>query len=137
MTLQPYLTFDGRCEEALEFYRKTLDARVETLMRFKDHPPAMAQCEGPPPPADKVMHACVRIGDSTFMASDGGCMGKAAFQGFSLAYSAKDDADARRRFEALADGGKVHMPLAPTFFASSFGIVADKFGVSWMVVANA
>ena len=140
MPLQPYLFFDGRCEEALEFYRKTLGAEVQMLMRFKDSPESGAEggaeCAGVKPPADKVMHACIRIGDATLMASDGASRGKPVFQGFSLAYTAKDDADAKRRFEALADGGQVQMPLANTFFASSFGMVADKFGVSWMVVTE-
>lgn len=136
MQLQPYLFFDGRCEEALAFYSRALGARIENMMRFRDNPDPNAQCNGVKPPADKVMHACVRIGDAMVMASDGRCGGKPAFQGFSLSYTAKDDAEAKRRFEALADGGQVQMPLGKTFFASSFGMVADKFGVSWMIIAN-
>ena len=93
-------------------------------------------CNGVKPPADAVMHACVRIGEGFIMASDGAARGKPAFQGFSLSYTAKDDAEARRRFEALADGGQVQMPLAKTFFASSFGMVTDKFGVSWMILTE-
>ena len=134
MQVQPYLMFDGRCEEAVEFYRKALGAKVEALMRFRDSPDPAA-CTGVAP--DKVMHACLRIGETAVMASDGQCQGKPRFDGFSLAITAVDDEDARRRFAALADGGQVQMPLAKTFFASSFGMVADKFGVSWMIVANA
>ena len=133
MQAQPYLMFDGRCEEALEFYRQALGARVEALLRFKDSPdPQMCAAA----PAEKVMHSCFRIGDTAVMASDGQCQGKASFQGFSLAITAADDADAKRRFDALADGGQVQMPLGKTFFASSFGMVADRFGVSWMIVSQ-
>ena len=137
MQVQPYLVFEGRCEEALEFYRKALGAEIEMMMRFKDAPepppPGMA-----PPPADKVMHACFRVGDTAILASDGQCAGggKSQFAGFSLALSAKDDADAKRKFGALAEGGQVRMPITSTFFASSFGVVADRFGVSWMVLAG-
>ena len=133
MQVQPYLMFDGRCEEAVEFYRKALGAKVEALIRFKDSPESQA-CVGAP--GDKVMHACLRIGETAVMASDGQCQGQPRFQGFSLSISAADDEDAKRRFAALADGGQVQMPLGKTFFASSFGMVADKFGVSWMIVAN-
>jgi PhnB protein len=133
MQVQPYLMFDGRCEEALEFYRQALGARVEALLRFKDSPdPQMCAAA----PAEKVMHSCFRIGDTAVMASDGQCQGKASFQGFSLAITADDDADAKRRFDALTDGGQVQMPLGKTFFASSFGMVADRFGVSWMIVTE-
>lgn len=135
MKIEPYLFFNGRCEEALEFYRKTLGAEVLMMMRFKDAPEPPP---GPKPPADKVMHACVRIGESQVMASDGMQPdGKPSFSGFSLAYEAKDEADAKRRFDALAAGGQVQMPLGETFFAKAFGAVADKFGVSWMVIAGA
>ena len=103
-------------------------------MRFKDSPEPMP---GGAPPGDKVMHACVRVGDTTLMASDGSCNGKASFQGFSLALNAKDEAEAKRLFSTLAEGGQVQMPLAKTFFAAAFGVVADRFGVSWMVVADA
>jgi len=133
MQVQPYLFFDGRCEEALQFYSKHLGAKVEMLMRNKESP------QPPPPgmnaPGEKVMHAALRIGDTQLLASDGYCTGKPRFEGFSLALTARDDAEAKRLFNALADGGKVNMPLAPTFFASSFGMVADRFGVGWMVMA--
>jgi PhnB protein len=133
MQVQPYLMFDGRCEEAIEFYRKALGAEVQALIRFKDSPDAASCANGN---GDKVMHTCLRIGETAVMASDGQCTGKPGFQGFSLSVTAADDAEARRRFAALADGGQVQMPLSKTFFASSFGIVADRFGVSWMIVAN-
>jgi PhnB protein len=135
MQVQPYLMFDGRCEEALEFYRKALGAEVQALMRFKDSPDPNACIPGIS--GDKVMHACFRIGDTAVMASDGQCQGQPRFQGFSLSISVDNDEAAKRRFAALADGGQVQMPLAKTFFASSFGMVADRFGVSWMIVANA
>lgn len=133
MQVQPYLCFEGRCEEALEFYHKSLDAKVEMLMRFKESPdPGM--CPGGAATGDKVMHACLRIGDTAVMASDGNCAGKPSFQGFSLSITARDEAEAERRFASLADGGQVQMPLARTFFSPSFGMVADRFGVSWMVI---
>jgi PhnB protein len=132
MQLQPYLNFDGRCEEALEFYRSALGAEVTALMRFKEAPdPSMVS----PGSADKVMHARMRIGDSIVMASDGRCMGKPGFQGISLSIEAENDAQAERLFGALSDGGQVQMALAKTFFASTFGMVADRFGVNWMVIA--
>lgn len=141
MRVEPYLFFDGRCEEALDYYRAALGAEVTMLMRFKDAPPSdqppTEDCPGPPAgSADKVMHASFRIGDATLMASDGNCQGKPRFEGISLSLSLADDAEAERLFAALADGGQVQMPLGPSFFASRFGMVADRFGVSWMVVAG-
>lgn len=134
MFVQPYLFFDGRCEQALDFYRRALGAEVTMLMRFKESPDPTPPGMLPPGAEDKVMHASFRIGDSTVMASDGRCQGQPSFQGFSLSLSASDDAQAERLFAALADGGQVQMPLGKTFFASSFGMVADRFGVSWMVI---
>ncbi len=137
MQVQPYLNFDGRCEEAVEFYRKALGAEVEMLLRFKDNPEAGGEgCQGPAAPGDKVMHTCLRIGDSRVMASDGYCQGKASFQGFSLSLSPKTEAEADRLFRVLSDGGQVQVPLAKTFFSPRFGMVADRFGVSWMVVVS-
>lgn len=133
MQVQPYLFFEGRCEEALEFYRQALDAQVEMLMRFKESP------EAPPPEAvapgseDKVMHASFRVGDTTLMASDGGCSGRSGFQGITLSLNLADVAEAERRFAALADGGEVQMPFGATFWSPAFGMVVDRFGVSWMV----
>ena len=134
MQIQPYLFFEGRTEEALEFYRKVLDAEIVVKMRFKDAP---GSPPGPKPPADAIMHACVKIGDSEVMASDGMCSGNAIFGGFSLSYTAKDAAEAKRRFDALAKEGTVQMPFGETFFAKAFGSVQDKLGVSWMVIAGA
>jgi PhnB protein len=132
MHVQPYLFFDGRCEEALAFYRRALGAEVTMLMRWKDHPdpgPGM-----PPPGAEeKVMHAQLRIGESVIMASDGRCQGRPSFDGFALSVTAADEAEAERLFAALGEGGEVQMPQAPTFFSPSFGMVADRFGTSWMV----
>jgi PhnB protein len=130
MEVQPYLFFDGRCEEALEFYRKALGAEVAMLMRFKESPD---QAMIPPGSEDKVMHACFRIGSSSVSASDGRCAGKPSFQGFALSITARDGAEAERLFASLSEGGEVQMPLAKTFFASRFGMIADRFGVSWMI----
>lgn len=132
MHIQPYLFFNGRCEEAIEFYRQALDAQVDMLMRFKDSPQAPSgDCA--PQSGDKVMHASLRIGDSVVMASDGMGDGAPEFKGFSLSLGFDEDAQARRAFDALAQGGTVVMPLGPTFYASIFGMVADRFGVQWMV----
>ena len=137
MQVQPYLYFDGRCEEALEFYRQALGAEVQMLMRFKDSPEPAPPGMMPPGTENKVMHVTFKIGNSSIMASDGSCMGKASFQGISLALSLPSDAEAQRAFTALSEGGQVQMPLTKTFFSSSFGMVADRFGVSWMIVVEA
>jgi PhnB protein len=133
MKVEPYLMFEGRTEEALQFYREKLGASVEFMMRFKDSPDPDYN---PPNSEQKVMHACMRIGDTQVMASDGGCTGKTGFQGFALTLNAANAAEANQRFNALAEGGKVQMPLAETFFAKTFGMVADRFGVNWMVIAE-
>jgi len=137
MQVQPYLFFDGRCEEAIEFYRRALGAEVTMLMRFKDSPEPPQPGMVPPGSENKVMHASFRIGEATVMASDGMCHGKPSFQGFSLSLIVPDEAEADRLFAALGDGGQVQMPLGKTFFSPRFGMVADRFGVSWMVVVTA
>ena len=137
MQVQPYLFFDGRSEEALEFYRKALGAEVTMLMRFKECPERGERAMIPPGSAEKVMHASVRIGDTSVMVSDGRCQGRPSFQGFSLTLSVREDAEAERLFAALADGGKVETPLAKTFFSSRFGMLVDRFGVAWMVLVAA
>ena len=134
MQVQPYLFFDGRCEEAIEFYKKTLGAEVMMLMRFKESPVPSEHV--PPGGENKVIHSALRIGENTIMASDGECQGKPSFKGFSLSLSVKTDGEAERLFDALADGGQVRMPLGKTFFASRFGMVADRFGVGWMVIVE-
>ena len=133
--VQPYLFFDGKCEEALDFYKSALGAKVEMMMRFKDNPePQPGMCA--PGAENKVMHAAFHIGDTLVMASDGMAGGKPEFKGFSLALNAKNEAEADRVFAALAEGGTVHMPLGKTFFSPRFGMLADKFGVGWMVVVE-
>ena len=134
MQVQPYIFFDGRCEEALEFYKKALGAEVTALMRIKEspesHPPGML----PPGSENKVMHSSFRIGDTTLLGSDGRCQGRPSFEGFSLSLGARNDAEAERMFAALSEGGTVQQPLISTFFSSRFGMVADRFGVPWMVI---
>jgi len=134
MLVQPYLFLDGRCEEAIEFYRKTLGAEVEMLLRFKDSPEPTPPGMVPPGSESKVMHSCLRIGETRVMASDGRCLGKPNFQGFSLSVTVANAAEADRVFAALGDGGQVQMPLNKTFFSPRFGMVADRFGVSWMII---
>ena len=132
--VQPYLFFEGRCEEAVEFYKSALGAQVEMLMRFKDNPePPQPGCQ-PPGSENKVMHASLKIGQSIVMMSDGRCTGKSHFDGFSLTLTVSTEAEAEQRFAALSDGGKVIMPLAKTFFSPRFGMVSDRFGVGWMVL---
>ena len=134
MKIEPYLFFDGRCEEALEFYKNAIGAEVTMLMRFKDSPePSSEACQGGTSPGDKVMHASVKIGESTVLCSDGHCAGAPTFQGFGLSLTAKDPADAERLFCALGKGGQVQMPLAKTFWSPAFGMLSDRFGVMWMI----
>jgi PhnB protein len=133
MEIQPYLFFDGRCEEAVEFYKRALGAELEMLMRYRESP-------DPPPPGmvlpgyeDKVMHASLRVGGAVLMASDD-CTGNAKqFEGFSLSLSVPDTPTADRMFNALAEGGEVQMPLGRTFWSPRFGMVKDRFGVHWMI----
>jgi PhnB protein len=131
MQVQPYLFFDGRCDEALDFYKKSIGAEVKMLMRWKDSPDK-SMCV--PANAEKVMHAQFQVGETTIMSSDGRNTGKPKFEGFALSISAKDEADAEKKFAALAEGGQVTMPLAKTFFSLRLGMVADKFGVHWIVL---
>ena len=133
MQIQPYLFFEGRAEEAAEFYKEKLGAEVTMLMRNKDAPEKPPPGMLPPASENKVMHMALRIGDTTVLASDGSCKGKPNFQGISLSLTVKDAAEAAKVFAALAAGGQVQMPLGKTFFSPSFGMVADKFGVGWMV----
>ena len=133
MLVQPYVFFDGKCEEAIEFYRRAIGAEVEMLMRFRDCPEPTQPGMVPPGSENKVMHAALRIGDTMVLGSDGRCLGQPNFQGFALSLTAADDAEADRLFSALADGGQIQMALSKTFFSSRFGMVADRFGVSWMV----
>ncbi len=133
MAIQPYLYFEGRAEEAATFYQKVFGAEP-MIMRYKDSPDPCPEGMIPPGSEDKVMHMSLKIGDFAVMGSDGRCSGKPNFQGFSLSYPAKDAAEADRVFAALSDGGTVQMPMGKTFFSPWFGMVADRFGVSWMVI---
>ena len=137
MHVQPYLFFDGRCEEALEFYKSALGAELVTLMRFRDSPDPPPPGMVPPGSEGKVMHASFRVGDTEVLASDGRCQGRPSFQGISLSLTVPDEATADRLFAALADGGQVQVPLGKTFFSPRFGMVADRFGVGWMVIVAA
>jgi PhnB protein len=133
MAIQPYLFFEGRCEEAIEFYRRAIGAKVEMMMRYKDGPEPPPPGMLPPGSESKVMHASFQIGDATVLASDGRCSGKPQFEGFSLSLTVADEAQADRLFNALAEGGEVRAPLTKTFFSPRFGMVADRFGVGWMI----
>jgi len=133
MRVETYLFFDGRCEEAIEFYKKVLGAEVTMLMRFKDSPEPPQPGMIPPGSENKIMHVSFRVGDTTVMASDGRCTGQANFQGFSLSLTVANEAEADRKFAALAEGGQVQMPMAKTFWSPRFGMVTDRFGVGWMV----
>lgn len=133
MQVHSYLNFNGRCEEAVEFYKRAVGAKVEMMMRYKESP-------DPPPPGmvapgseNKVMHVAFTIGDTTVMASDGGCKGQPDFRGISLSLAVPDAAAADKTFTALADGGKIEMPLGKTFWSPRFGMLTDRFGLMWMV----
>lgn len=135
MQVQPYLFYDGRCDDAIAFYREVLGAELTMLMRFRDSP-------DPPPPGalpagfeDKVMHANLTIGETQIMMSDGRCEGRPGFDGFALSLNLADVSEVERVFAALGAGGRVEMPLAPTFWSPRFGMLVDRFGVMWMVMA--
>lgn len=138
MQVIPHLSYEGRCDEAIEFYRSALGAEVSELMRYKDLPESEMQ-EGcgpqlPPGSGQKVMHATLKIGEAMVMATDGLCTGKPRFEGVSLSLTAANPAEADRLFNALAEGGQVQMPMDETFFAKRFGMVADRFGVLWKII---
>lgn len=133
MALEPYLFFNGRADEAIAFYQSALGAELQMLMRFRENPDPPPPGTLPPGSDDKVMHAGLRIGGATLMLSDGMAAGDAAFNGFALSHSVADEATARRDFAALADGGQVTMPIGRTFWSPCFGMLTDRFGVSWMV----
>lgn len=139
LSVQPYVHFLGCCEKAVEFYRRALGAKVTMLMRYKDAPPCDSACASgmPMPPPEKIMHCGLQIGSTMLLLADGCCPQQKGFDGFSLSLTAPDVASAERAFKALSDGGQVHMALAPTFFAASFGVVQDRFGVSWMIYVPA
>lgn len=132
-SVQAYLFFNGNCGQAVEFYRKALGAEVEMMMRFKDspepHPPGMLA----PGWENKVMHTSFRVGQTVVMASDGCGSEPGGFHGFSLSLATKTEAEADQAFAALAEGGKINMPLTKTFWSPRFGMLEDKFGVGWMI----
>jgi PhnB protein len=136
MKVQPYLFFDGRCEEAIEFYKKVLGAEVLMLMRFNESPDPPPPGMIPPGSENKILHSCLRIGEAEVMASDGRCMGNPAFQGVSLSLDVASEAETDRLFNALGEDGQVQMPIGKTFFSPRFGMVVDRFGVSWMIVTT-
>src|SRR4051812_8028177 len=135
MLIEPYLNFDGRCEEAIEFYKKALGAEVTMLMRFSDSPeqPPGGMIPGT---ENKIMHASLRVGDATIMLSDGYCKCSPNFSGITLSLNVPNEAAADRAFNALSDGGNIHMPLTKTFFSPRFGMLADRFGVPWMIIVR-
>jgi PhnB protein len=132
----PYLFYEGRCEEAIEFYKKALGAELQFMMRFKESPePPPPGCV-PPGAEGKIMHAQLRIGQAVLMMGDARCTGKPVFEGFSLSLALSSVQEVEQAFKALSDGGQVRMPLAKTFFSPSFGMLADRFGVGWMVLVH-
>jgi PhnB protein len=131
--IQPYLFFNGSCEQAVEFYRQALGAEVEMMMRYKDSPEPPQPGMVPPGFEDKIMHTSFRIGETTLMASDGCAAEKTNFQGFSLSLTVSSEAEADRVFAALSYGGQVQMPLTKTFWSPRFGMLTDRFGLAWMI----
>ncbi len=136
MHIQPYLFFNGRCEEALSFYQQKLGAHIEVMMRYKEAPASSPDCT-PPGSDEKIMHASLRIGDTTLMASDGNCQGEPPFQGVALSLTAASTEEANRLFNALAEDGQIQLPIGATFFSPCFGMVTDRFGLPWMVIISA
>jgi PhnB protein len=136
VNVQPYLFFEGRAEEALNFYTKALGTKPDMIMRYREAPEPPPPGKVPPGSDDKVMHASFHVGDTEVMLSDGFCSGKSQFAGFSLSISAPDEATARRYFDAMSAGGNVTMPLGPTFWSPCFGMLTDRFGVGWMITVE-
>jgi len=134
MKVQPYLSFEGRCEEAFEFYKSALGAEEVVLMRFKDNPEPPETSMVSSGSENKIMHMEFRIGETSILASDGRCTGHAGFQGITLTLEVANEAEADQSFASLVDGGQVSMPLAKTFFSPKFGMLTDRFGVSWIVI---
>ena len=134
--IQPYLLFNGRCKEALEFYGTALGAKVDFMMLYKESPQPLPPDKLPAGWADKIMHATFRIGENVLMASDG-CEEGAKFGGFSLSLSVASEAEANRFFAALSAGGQVGMPLTKTFWSPCFGMLTDRFGLGWMISVEA
>lgn len=132
-TIAPYLFFAGRCEEALDFYRDSLGARVEMVMRYSESPEPVPPDRLQPGFENKIMHASFRVGEAIIMASDG-CDDRAHFDGFQLALSVATEVEAHQAFNALANGGNIIMPLVRTFWSPCFGMLTDKFNVGWMVM---
>lgn len=130
MRIEPYLFFEGCAEQAAHFYRETIGAEIQALLRYSEAPdPALCPAADP----NKIMHMNLKIGDSVVMGSDGNCSGQAQFQGFALTLNARDVGEAEKLFTLLAEGGQVQMPLEETFFSPAFGMLSDRFGVPWMV----
>jgi PhnB protein len=134
MSVEPYVFFEGRCDEAIEFYKSALDAKVEMLMRYKDSPTPPSHL--PPGGMDKIMHARIKIADQYLLVSDGHVSGKPDFAGFGISLTLPSAADTQRFFNNLSNGGQVRLSLTKTFFTESFGMVVDKFGVLWMVMVE-
>ena len=136
MKIEPYLFFNGRCEEAITFYQEALGAEVVMQMRMNESPEPHAPGMVPPGFEAKIMHATLRLGDTLVMMSDGNSLVPAEFKGFTLSITVADAAQAEKYFTALCQGGQVHMPLGKTFWSPCFGMVADRFGVGWMVTTG-
>jgi PhnB protein len=135
-TVNTYLNFNGRCEEAIEFYTRALGAQLIMLLRYKDNPDPLPPGVSHDAMMEKVMHSSFRLGDTVVMASDGGCKEDGKFQGFTLTLSVATESEADVLFKALADGGQIHMPQMKTFFSPRFGMLSDRFGINWIVMVQ-
>lgn len=126
--VMPYITFQGNCEEALKFYKECLGGEILYMGRYGGSPMAGQA------PDDKIMHATLKVGDTHIMAADNMAPDPFAVGGnIALSVGTDDAGDAERMFNALAEGGRVTMPIAETFWAERFGMLTDKFGIDWMV----
>lgn len=135
MKVEPYLFFNGRCEEAIAFYQHAVGAEVIFQMRMNEAPEPPPPGSLPPGSENKIMHANLRIGTTELMVSDGNSDMQASFKGFSLSVGVANVAEGERVFAALAEGGTVTVPLGKTFWSPCFGMLEDRFGVGWMVIA--
>ncbi len=133
MQVRPYLFLGGRADEAIAFYEKALGGRLLQRLLYKDSPDNPTTNTAP---AENVMHASLRIGDSTVLLSDGHGAEGARFQGFSLTLSVADDAEVDRRRAALSEGGSVMQAPTKTFFSPRFAMATDRFGVLWIILVD-
>lgn len=133
MEIQPYLFFNGQCDQAIAYYTEILGAQLIEKHTYADAPPGSSSPDCPTPPSHLIMHAMLKIGDSIVLVSDGRGEGAMKFDGFFLTLLVHDVQQGRKLHQAILNQGKELMPYMPTFYSPGFGMVTDRFGVGWMI----